>query len=168
MVGIMSTQEVTLTNTGTRDVVLTQERVTGAQFSTAGIGSNLTLSPGQVAVLSVNFRPTAAGSATGSVVLASNASVSQAVIQIQGVGIVAQHFVALRWQASDETEPRYRVYRRGSSNDAWEKLTDPPLKVTYYTDTAVESGQTYSYAVALVNSSESESNLSAAISVSIP
>jgi len=51
------------------------------------VSANTTLTPGQAATLSVAFAPTVAGSASGSVSVASNASNSPATIALSGSGV---------------------------------------------------------------------------------
>jgi hypothetical protein len=51
------------------------------------VSANTTLTPGQTATLNVTFAPTAAGSVTGSVSVASNASNAPATIALSGSGV---------------------------------------------------------------------------------
>src|SRR5256885_57775 len=72
--GNSSAQAVMLTNSGNTDVTIASVAVSGAQFSVTGVGANTTVAPGQAAVLNANFSPTGAGSASGGIVVNSNAS----------------------------------------------------------------------------------------------
>ncbi|MBI3668537.1 MAG: choice-of-anchor D domain-containing protein [Acidobacteria bacterium] len=87
IVGGNASQNVTVSNTGNSSLTITQANVNGAAFSTTGLSVPLTLNPSQNASFSVRFRPTAAGNATGSVSLVSNAPNSPTAIALSGNGI---------------------------------------------------------------------------------
>jgi hypothetical protein len=165
-VGDTATQEVSIRNTGTQDVVVSQEQVTGAPFSTAGIGSNLVLTAGQGASLSVNFRPTAPGAAVGSVVLSSNTGSSPMVIALAGQG--REHFVTLNWAPAASPVSGYYVYRSSSSDGPWTRLTASILDAFSYTDFTVQPGQLYYYAVSSIAANGEEGPLSQPASVAVP
>src|SRR5205807_582782 len=63
---------------------------TGAGFSISGLTFPLTLPAGQSSSLSVQFAPTATGSASGSVSLVSNAPNSPSTIALSGTGVQPQ------------------------------------------------------------------------------
>lgn len=77
---------VTLTSSGTAPVTVSAASVSGTGFSLSGIGFPLTLNPGQTAALNIGFNPGAAGVATGSVTLTTNASSGAATIALTGTG----------------------------------------------------------------------------------
>jgi hypothetical protein len=80
-------QTVTLSNTGTGSVSLSQAALTGTSFSIGGLSLPLTLAAGQSTSFSVTFAPSAAGTATGSISLVSNASNSPAAVSLAGTGV---------------------------------------------------------------------------------
>ena len=86
-VGSSSSQTVTLTNTGTGSVTVSQATVAGAGFSISGLSLPLTLTAGQSANFIAIFAPTTAGSASGSVSVASTATNSPAVVSLLGAGV---------------------------------------------------------------------------------
>jgi hypothetical protein len=88
-VGTTSSQFVTLTNTGNSTVTISQPAVTGAGFAAAGF-SGLVLPAGQSTTVTVSFCPLIAGSVTGSVSVASNATNSPAMVTLQGAGMQPQ------------------------------------------------------------------------------
>jgi hypothetical protein len=90
LVGSSGSQTVTLTNSGSASLTVTQANVSGAGYSLSGLSLPLTLSVGQNASFSVGFAPTAAGSATGSVSLTSNASNPNLSIGLAGTGTEPQ------------------------------------------------------------------------------
>lgn len=86
--GTTSSQAITLNNTGTASVTVSQASATGAGFSTKGLSLPLTLVAGQSATFSASFSPTAAGSVTGSLSVVSNASNSPVSVPLSGTGVI--------------------------------------------------------------------------------
>jgi hypothetical protein len=71
-VGSSQSQSVTITNAGGSAVTITTATATGTGFTVSGLATPLTLTPGQSSGFTVTFSPQAAGSASGSLALASN------------------------------------------------------------------------------------------------
>jgi hypothetical protein len=84
-VGSSQKQSATLTNSGGSNVTVTQATTAGVGFSVTGLTLPLTLAAGQSASFSVAFAPQAAGSATGSVALASTAAAVN--LALSGAGV---------------------------------------------------------------------------------
>ena len=83
-----TTQALTLSSTGTSAVTVSSAAVTGAGFTISGVTFPLTLNPGQTAVLTAQFSPTAAGVATGQLTLSSNSSTgASTVVGLSGTGV---------------------------------------------------------------------------------
>ncbi|HVB59514.1 MAG TPA: choice-of-anchor D domain-containing protein [Candidatus Acidoferrales bacterium] len=145
-VGNSSSQTVTLTNSGNSDSTISAVTVTGTGFSSSGIPANLTLSPNQSATLTVAFTPAASGVVNGKISIASNAS-SPTTVSLSGTGAQQSHSVVLTWAASTSSGVTgYNIYR-GSSSSGPYSLTSSSASGTTFTDTAVQSGQTYYYVV---------------------
>ncbi|WP_109485558.1 choice-of-anchor D domain-containing protein [Occallatibacter savannae] len=72
-VGTAVTKSLTVTSTGNAPVTIKADSTTGAGFSVSGGSFPATLKPGQAVVLTAHFNPTAAGSASGQLTIASNA-----------------------------------------------------------------------------------------------
>lgn len=89
IVGNSNTQPITLTNSGTASVNLSQATISGSGFTMSGIATPVTLPVGQTATLTVKFAPGQAGNATGSISLVSDAMNSPAVISLNGTGTAA-------------------------------------------------------------------------------
>ncbi|HEV2500518.1 MAG TPA: choice-of-anchor D domain-containing protein [Terriglobia bacterium] len=83
--GSSSTQTVTLSNTGTAPVTISQATASTG-FSISGLSLPITLAAGQSASFNAVFAPAAAGTATGSISVVSNASNSPAAISLSGTG----------------------------------------------------------------------------------
>ena len=81
-----TSQMVKLTNTGTASLNISQATLKGTGFSTSGLSLPMTLAAGKSSTFSVTYAPTAAGSATGSVSLTSNATNSPATVALSGSG----------------------------------------------------------------------------------
>src|SRR5579875_1996794 len=86
-VGASSTQKITVTNPGPSSVKISQASISGTGFSLSGPTLPLTLSASQSTTFSVTFAPKSAGSATGSLVITSNASNSSLTIPLSGTGV---------------------------------------------------------------------------------
>jgi len=81
--------------------------------------------------------------------------------------IIAADHIELVWDRN--TEPDFALYRlyRGVAGGALEKLADIP-DTPSYSDTKVESGKQYRYALSAVDRLNNESNQSAAVEISAP
>ncbi|HTQ97625.1 MAG TPA: choice-of-anchor D domain-containing protein, partial [Candidatus Acidoferrum sp.] len=88
-VGTPSTQSIQLLNSGTGTLTVTQVSVAGGSFSTGTLALPLNVAAGGSANLTVQFSPTAAGSASGSITVVSNAPNSPALIALTGTGVAA-------------------------------------------------------------------------------
>ena len=86
-VGQNQTQTETVKNTGGSNATISQASVSGAGFSISGLGTNITLTPGQSASFSVTFAPQSAGNFSGSVAIASNASDPNLSVTLSGSAI---------------------------------------------------------------------------------
>jgi hypothetical protein len=162
------TQNLTLTNAGNSTVTISNVVVTGAGFNATG-ASGLILLSGQTASFSATFDPAAAGSATGSITVTSNAANSPIVITLSGTGVAqASYSVSLTWTASTSPVTGYNVYSSTVSGGPYAKLTSLPVPSTNYTDARVQQGQSYYYVVTAINSQNQESPSSGQVSAAIP
>jgi hypothetical protein len=89
VVGTTSSQAFFITNTGTATLSITQVNESGAAFSVGSFSSPLNIGAGQQTTISVSFNPTAAGSASGSLSIVSNAPTSPTVVTLSGTGVAA-------------------------------------------------------------------------------
>ena len=100
---------------------------------------------------------------------ASNATNSPTTETLTGNGTQqSQHTVALAWDASTSQVVGYNVYRGIASGGPYTKLTTSVDASTSYTDSSVQSGQTYYYVTTAVNSSNVESAYSNQATAAIP
>jgi len=166
--GSNSSQTVTLSNSGTANVTISNVSISGAGIAASGIYVGLVLTPGQQAPLNVIFAPAVAGGVTGSITVTSNATNSSMSIAVSGAGVqLAAHSVGLTWTASTGAVG-YNLYRGTVSGGPYSLVTGTPISTTSFTDTNVQSGQTYYYVVTSLNSSGAESTFSSPASATIP
>jgi fibronectin type 3 domain-containing protein len=136
----------------------------------SGVSSGETLAAGQSVPVTVQFAPTAAGAVSGNISLTSNATNSPATLGLSGSGAQqSTHSVGLTWMDSGSTVSGYNIYRGTSTGGPYvSKLTASPITTTQFTDTGLQSGQTYYYVVTAVDSNGVESVYSNQAVASIP
>ena len=83
-----ASQTETLTNTGGITITVSQANVSGSGFGISGLSLPLTLIAGQSFTFGATFAPSAAGSASGTISLTSDASNSTLTISLSGTGTV--------------------------------------------------------------------------------
>jgi Abnormal spindle-like microcephaly-assoc'd, ASPM-SPD-2-Hydin len=166
--GSSASVNVTLTNTGNSNVMISGVSATGAGFSATGV-SGTTLTPNQTATLVITFAPTTAGAVTGNVAVSSNASNSPT-INLAGTGVQqTPHTVALTWTASVSTDViGYNIYRGTTTGGPYSILDSAPVAADSYNDSAVQSGQTYFYIVRAIDNTGLESLNSTEVQAIIP
>jgi hypothetical protein len=84
--GSSTSQTLTLSNTGTAAVMISQATVTGAGFSVVGGMNSVSIPAGQSYPFQIQFAPQTAGTVGGSVVVASDATDSALSISLSGTG----------------------------------------------------------------------------------
>jgi hypothetical protein len=166
--GSSSSLNVTLTNNGNSGITITTAAAAGAGFGASGVAGT-SLTPNQTATLNVTFAPTGPGAVTGSVMVASNATNSPT-ITLSGTGVQASsHSVDLTWTASTSTGViGYNIYRAAVSGGPYSILDSAPVSADAYTDSTVQSSQTYFYVVRAINGSGTESSNSSEVQAAIP
>ena len=85
-VGNNKIQSMTITNTGTAAINLTDASITGAGYTVAGGNSTITIPAGQSGTLQIQLAPVSAGVINGSLSIASNAANSPLRIALTGTG----------------------------------------------------------------------------------
>jgi hypothetical protein len=166
------TQSVSLTSSGTSQLTINSATVTGAGFGISGLTFPLTLNPGQSATLNVTFDPTVTGTATGAVILSTNASSGgTATISLSANGVAKSYTVSLTWSApTNSTDPvaGYNVYRATGTSTSYQLLNTSVDTQTAYTDSNVQNGTSYSYYVESVDAQGNQSIPSNIFTASIP
>lgn len=165
--GATETLSGTITATGS-SVTISSVTSSSSQFSLSGVTLPLTIAVGQSAPFSITFAPQASGTASGSFSFLSNASNSPSTETVGGTGQTVQYTVSLSWNASTSGVSGYNVYRSTTSGGPYTRLDSSLDVTTTYADSTVQSGQTYFYVTAAVNSSGIESSYSNQVSAQIP
>jgi fibronectin type 3 domain-containing protein len=150
-------------------VTVKSATITGAGFTASGQTFPLTLNPGQSVSLDLQFDPTTSGNATGQLTIVTNSSSnSTAVVSLTGSS--SAHKVALNWDAPTGNDPiaGYNVYRAVAAASSYQRLNSRPNTDTTFTDSSVQSGQSYDYMVRSVDLSGVESKPSNKTTVTIP
>jgi fibronectin type 3 domain-containing protein len=157
---------IILTNTGSENAIIDGVVVTGPGFTASGVGANATVPPGQTAALNVTFTPSARGSIAGTLTIASNAG-NLSVKLVGSGGQFSARSVALNWEPSTSDIIGYYVYRM-LLDGTFAKINNAPVVLTDFTDTRIQSGQTYTYVVTAVNADNVESSHSEPAIATIP
>jgi Abnormal spindle-like microcephaly-assoc'd, ASPM-SPD-2-Hydin/Transmembrane protein 131-like N-terminal/Fibronectin type III domain len=164
-----ATQQITLKNAGNSSIAISGDTVQGSGLHITGIASGTSLTPGQTALINVEFAPTAAGSIAGAVTITSNAADGTVTVPVTGTGVATAHSVDLQWQASSSSGVvGYDVYRSTVSGGSYSKLTSTPVASTSYADNNVSAGVEYFYVVTAVNSNGAESAFSNQAATTVP
>jgi len=157
-----ATQSVTLSSTGTAGVTVSLANVIGSGFTISGATFPLTLNSSESATISVQFDPTVAGAATGTLTIVSTSLTNPTVtIGLSGTGVTATAYhVNLSWDAppsSPDPVAGYNVYRSPSDATSYVQLNSTVITQTTYVDSNVQDGQTYNYIVESVDATGIES-----------
>lgn len=86
-VGTSSSQNITVTNTGSADLVVSDVTLAGAGFSLTPLNFPLTITAGASRIVIVSFAPQSAGTINGTATIRSNASATPTVLAVQGTGV---------------------------------------------------------------------------------
>ena len=170
VVGDSASQSLTLTSAGTTAVTVSSATLTGPGFLISSSSFPATLTPGQTATVTVQFSPTAAGAASGSLAIVSTSATNPTnTVALSGTGV--SEAVALTWDApTSTTDPvaSYHMYRALSGSSTYTLLGSTSAGTTAYTDSAIAAGTTYLYYVTAVDSAGAESAPSNSATVAVP
>lgn len=170
--GQTSTQTLTLSSTGNTPVTVNSAAVAGAGFTLPGSTLPVTLAPGQTTTLGVEFDPTAAGAASGTLTVNSTSSTgSTATVALSGTGTAVAYTVDLTWDApvgSAVPVTGYNVYRAPSGSSTYQLVNSSLDASTSYVDTTVQTGATYDYEIESVDSSGVASAPTSPVVVVVP
>jgi hypothetical protein len=86
-VGSTSNQSLTITNSGTSSVTISQASASGAGFSIGGLALPVNLNPGASATFTASFAPTSAGNVSGAASFSGLQLSSTYVVQMTGTGV---------------------------------------------------------------------------------
>ena len=165
--GQNKTMTASLTATGS-SITITSASMSTSEFTISGLSLPVTLAAGKSMAFTVNFAPQSSGIASASATFsrASNSSVQES---LTGSGTAApQHSVALSWNSSSSSSVTgYNVYRGVKTGGPFTQITSMNGDNTF-TDSSVQSGQTYFYVTTAVDSAGKESAYSNQTQAVIP
>src|SRR5665213_3078730 len=87
--GSSSPQTLTVSNTGTTTVTITQATITGSAFSIVGGMTSVAIAPGRNQAFQIQFSPKVPGAATGGISITSDAANAAVTIALSGTGTAA-------------------------------------------------------------------------------
>jgi len=165
--GSAKSLSLTITNSGTSSVSITQISASDAQFSLSGIVLPLTLNSKQTATGTITFTPNKAGATTANITV-TGSSGTLGSLPLTGTGLATlAHSVDITWTISSSPGVvSYSVYRSTVSGGPYAKVGS--ATGTVFTDATVKSGVTYFYVVTAVDSSGNESVVSGEVTAAIP
>ena len=167
--GTSSTQSITLKNSGNTSLSVSKITVAGTYFAASIPALPVTLSAGQTLSFNSTFSPSASGSFTGSLSVASTAANSPLSVPLSGSGVTnVTHKASLTWTSSTSTVAGYNVYRGTQNGGPYTKVNSSVVTGSAYSDSSVQAGTTYYYVVTSVTSAGVESVHSSQVSGTIP
>jgi hypothetical protein len=86
-VGVTNTQTLTIKNTGTANLIVSQANLSGSGFSFTGVTLPLTLAPNASTTATLSFTPISAGAVSGGLSLVNNSPTSPLATPITGTGV---------------------------------------------------------------------------------
>jgi len=167
--GTSASQTLALTNTGNSAVSISKITASGTGFTIGANSLPISLVPGQSTSVSVAFAPASAGNAAGGVTIVSNAAESPLVVALSGSAAApATHSVTLSWSPSSSGYEGFNIYRSTVSGGPYSRVDGFMIPTTSFTDSSVNSGQTYYYVATQVDTTGTESGYSGEVSAAIP
>ena len=149
-------------------VAISSASSSNSAFTLSGITLPVTIAAGQSVPFNVTFKPTISGTASGKISFLNSGSVL-ASESMTGIGATTQHTVDLSWNASTSTSVSgYNVYRSTASGGPYTKINASINSSMNYSDSTVQSGQTYYYVTTAVSSTGTESAYSNQVTAVVP
>jgi hypothetical protein len=165
-VGTTKRQEVSLTNSGTRDLTISGMSVTGTDFNASGTAA-VRLSPGQSFTVEVNFAPKNMGRKSGQLTILSAEGGSPVLIPLTATAAASsRRAVKLNWEESPVTVAGYVVYRSADSSGPYTRISQ--ATTPEFVDTGLSAGHTYYYVVTSLDGDQVESEYSTPITATVP
>lgn len=166
-IGTTQIQSGSLTASG-GSVTVSSSSSSNSAFTLGGFTLPVTLAAGQNLPFTVTFAPTAAAAASANISFFTSNSTS-ASETASGSGATIQHSVDLSWNASTSpTISGYNVYRGTVSAGPYVRINSALDSALSYSDSTVQSGQTYYYVTTAIDFTGVESAYSTAVQAVIP
>jgi len=165
-------QEATKTGTleaGNARITVASADWSGEGFSVSGITFPVTIAAGQSVIFKVTFAPQKGGSSSGNISFLSDASNSPNRAAFSASGAQGSgHSVMLSWRTSNSSAVGYNIYRGAKATGPFSKINTNPPPTPSFTDSSVQSGQTYIYITTALNKKGKESKPSNQVQMTIP
>jgi len=169
VVGSSGSLSLNVSNTGNSELITTKGTITGSGFSMIGGLSGLTLQPGQSDSVTVVFKPTVTGNASGVISIVAGTTTTSVALSGSGETASSSHSVDLSWSASTSSNVAgYYIERATISGGPYQLLNSSKDTATSYVDSTIQAGKEYFYVIVTVNTSGKESAPSAQVSATIP
>ena len=157
-----ASESVTLTNRQNIPLILTSVATSG-EFAVTSSTCNAMIAAAGSCRVTVRFVPVRSGSASAALTFETNATSSALSVALLGMSDA----VILSWTPSaSEDTISYNVYRETTA--PYIRINTSPVISPSFTDTTVEPGRTYSYAVTAVDIRGKQSGYSDPVAVTIP
>ncbi len=167
-VGSSATLPATLTASNAA-VTISSDQSTSSEFTIHGLTLPATLAAGKSLAVTIQFSPTASGTASAKAGFISNAGNTPAVTQVTGTGVAqTSHSVDLSWDAATGSPVGYNVYRGAAEAGPFSQINSALNSSTTFTDSSVVAGATYYYVAAAINAKGQESAYSNVAQAVIP
>jgi centrosomal CEP192-like protein/ASPM-SPD-2-Hydin domain-containing protein len=88
-VGVTNTQAITIKNTGTGTLTISQDSLPGTTFTLSGLTMPLSLAPGATSSFTVNFTPASSSSFYANLSLTNNSPTSPVVVPLSGTSVAS-------------------------------------------------------------------------------
>ena len=166
-IGTAQSQSGNITASG-GSVTVSSVSSSNSVFTVGGLTLPVTLAAGQSVPFTVSFAPTATATTSANISFVTSTSTSSVETAI-GSGGTIQHIIDLSWNASTSTSVMgYNVYRGGAATGPFSKI-NPSLNTSMnYSDSTVQSGQTYYYVTTAVDTAGGESSYSNQVQAVVP
>ncbi len=168
IVGQTKSLPASLTASGS-SITVTAANLSTSEFAVSGLSLPVTLAAGKSLSFTISFTPQSSGAASASASFVSNASNSSLQQSLSGNATAApQHSVALSWTPSSTgSVVGYNIYRGGKTGGPYSQINAMNADTTF-TDSTVQSGQTYFYVTTAVDGTGKESSFSNQTQATIP
>lgn len=166
-VGSTQAQSGSITASG-GSVTLSSSSSSNSQFTLSGLTLPATIAAGQSIPFTLTFAPTAPGAAAATISFFGGTSISAAE-SVSGNGATIQHIVALSWNPSNSTSVSgYNVYRSTAAAGPYARVNPSLNSALSFSDSTVQSGQTYYYVTTAVDATGAESSYSNQVQAVVP
>jgi hypothetical protein len=167
-VGSSASLQATLTASNAA-VTISSDQSTNSEFAFLALILPVTIPAGQSIPVTIQFTPSASGTASGQAGFTSNAADSPLVEPLAGTGVAAaSHYVSLSWETGGDSPVGYNVYRGTAQAGPFEMINTALDASTNYTDYSVVAGTTYFYVTTEVDAQGQQSSYSNEVKAVVP